>query len=354
MRIAWLLGFSLFVSMMATSALALKIDTLYTGRVPVTTQAAAERAQATQQALIQVLVKVSGNDQILNNPQLKARVSSPDADTLIQQYSYITPPTGTQNAPYVLEVQFDPTAINQWLRDAHIAIWGQNRPLIMAWILYESPGHAPEILSSDLTNETITLLKQNADKRGLQFILPVMDMTDINQTSAADITTMDIPKLVNATKRYASDGVLIGHITQNKQGFVSQWKLVLGDKQWNLNLTGNNLTDIMPVIVNKATNTLASRFAIVTTNTIQKDLVLKVTGITHYRDFAQLTRYLHHLTPVANVEITKILTDNDVILKVSLRSTQEAFTQALSLGKKLTPVPMTDTTDTMVVYQWNP
>ncbi len=352
MRTAWVFALSIVVFFMTTSALAIKVDSLYKSTAPVTTQATAERNQATRQALEQVMIKVSGDAQILNNPKLKSNLSA--ADTLIQQFSYTTLPPGKSTTPYLLEVQFDPTGVNQWLRDAGAAIWGQNRPLVIAWIVYEGSGHPAEIISSDSISDISTLLKQNAEKRGLPLVLPVMDMTEINQITPKDVTDMTISKLTDAAKRYVSDAVLIGHITQDSNGLASQWKLVLGDHQWDWNLAGKSIIDIAPTLINNITNTLATRFAVVTTNTIQKDLALKVTGITHYRDFAQLTRYLNHLTPVANVEITKILSDNDVILKVSLRSTQESFVQALALGKKLTPAPITNAADTMVVYQWNP
>ncbi len=353
MRTTWLVGSIILICFMTTSALAVKMGSLYKGTVPVTTQATEERNQAIQQALEQVMIKVSGTDQILNNPKFKSILSS--ASTLMQQFSYTTPTPGKNSAPYLLEIQFDPTGVNQWLRDAGATTWGQNRPLVLAWIAYEAPGHPAEMISSDSLNDVPALLKQNAEKRGLPFILPVMDMTDLTQASVKDVTDIAIPKLLDAAKRYASDAILIGHITQDSNQLVSQWKLLLGNDQWNWNLSGKSMNEIAPALIADITNTLAARFAVVTTNTVQKDMPMKVTGITHYRDCAQLTRYLSHLPPVANVEITKILADNDVVLKISLRSTQESFIQALSLGKKLTPMdPASNPIDTMVVYKWNP
>jgi hypothetical protein len=240
------------------------------------------------------------------------------------------------------------------LREAGAGIWGQNRPLILAWIVYEAPKSTPEMISNDSVNAITNLLKQNAEERGLPLMLPVMDMTDLNQISTKDVAEFAIPKLIDASKRYTSDAMLIGHITQNTNEFVSQWKLIFGNNQWNWNFSDKNIANIIPLLINNLTHEMAARFAIVTTNNIQQNLTMKVTGITHYSDFAQLTRYLNHLTPVANVEIIKTEADNSVILKVSLRSTQESFTQALSLGKKLISLPATNTNDTMVAYQWNP
>ncbi|MCD6040061.1 MAG: hypothetical protein K0S27_1461 [Gammaproteobacteria bacterium] len=352
MRATGLIGLNLFLLLMTLPALAMKVDSLYKSTVPVTTQGATERSHAVQEALSQVLIKVSGSTQILSSSNLKARLGT--ADTLIQQMGYITPPSNKNRVPYLLEVQFDPMGIHQWLRDAGIAEWDQNRPLIIAWIAYEAPGHPSEIVNNDLTPEIATLFKQNAEQYGLPLILPLMDMTDFHQISTTDVIDGTLANLTNAAKRYASDAMLIGQVTQASHSLVSRWKLVLGDQQWEWNLAGQSIADIAPPLMTHIMTTLATRFAIITTNTIQKDLLLKVTGITHYPDFAQLTRYLTHLPPVANVEIIKISPDNDVILKVSLRSNQESFIQALSVGQRLIKTSPTTSSNTMVVYQWNP
>ncbi len=353
MRTARIVGLGIVLFFFMAKAWSIKVDSLYTATVPVTTQQESERKQVAQQALEQVLIKVTGDAQVLNNPKLKPRLSS--AATLVQEFSYTAQPQSNNatTTPYLLALQFDPVSVNQWLTDANVPIWGKNRPLVLAWVVDETAGHSAEILSSDASNDIKTRLQQNADQRGLPFMLPVMDMTDLNQASVKDVTDIAIPKLLDATKRYAGDAILIGHVTGDSNGLVSQWKLVLGDNKWDWSLTGKSMADIAPTLISNITQALATRFAVVATNAVQKDLIIKVTGITHYRDFNQLTGYLNHLTPVANVEITKILADNDVIVKVSLRGTQDSFNQALSIGKKLTPAPA-NATDTMVVYQWNP
>lgn len=349
MRIAWLVS-SIFLLIFTAPALAIKVETLYKGIVPVTTQAATERSQATQAALEQVLIKVSGNNQILSNPQLKPHLSP--VDTLIQQYSYSPNPTTGSKTPYLLEIKFDPIGINQLLRDAGAPAWGQNRPLIVAWIAYTAPGKTAELVSSDSTIDINPLLKQTAEQRGLLLMLPLLDVTDLGKVSIKDVSTMTEPALIEATKRYASNAVLIGNISSTTTGTTSHWKLAYGNDKWEWDLSGKTTAEILPTLVDKIATTLASRFAVVTTNAIQKDIKLKVTGITQYQDFAQLTRYLNHLTPVANVEILET-NNNELILKVSLRSNQESFIQTLAQGKKLTPTTA-NATDTMVVYQWNP
>jgi hypothetical protein len=350
MKTGQLLILSLFLLSFAVPTRAIKVDSLYRGSVPVASQSALDRTQAVQSAITQVLIKVSGNSQIVNNTELKAHLNS--AETLVQEFSYVSVPATNNKQPYLLTIQFDANGINQWLRDAGAPIWGQNRPLMVAWVEFEVPPRAPEIISSDNTHEIAAFLKRTAEQRGLPLMLPLMDMADLNQASVKDVMEMSVPPLMNAAKRYASDALLIGRIVQNAQGIATQWKLTLDQEEWSWSLAGKTLSNVIPVLIDNVADTLATRYAVITTNHIQKDFMLTVTGINHYEDFAHLTRYLNHLTPVANVEILQVTENNTILLKVSLRSTEQSFIQALSLAKKLTAV--THEANTMAVYQWNP
>ncbi len=343
-----------WILLFAAPVFAARVNSLYTAQVPVTSQSAQEKAQAVPQAFGQVLIKVSGNNQILDNPEIKSRLGA--AENLMQEFSYSTPPIPDSAKPYLLEVRFDTEGVNQLLRDAHVPIWGQNRPLILAWIAVEIPAHPAEIVDNGSTNTTALLLKQNAEQRGLPIIFPVMDVAELNQISVKDIATMAAPKLLTAAKRYASNAILIGRISQDINGqnvnqFNTQWKLVLGNDQWSWNVTGKTQAEVLTAITNTIANTLAARYAVIMTNDVQTQFTLKVIGVAQQDDFMQLMNYLKHLTPVADVQLVKI-SGNEVLLTVSLHGTQDSFVQALSAGQKLTPT-VDGTTSSLLVYQWN-
>jgi hypothetical protein len=335
-RLFLLLAF-LIIGLIVNAAFAVRVESLYQGQVSVASQSQEEQNHAIQAALLQVLTKVSGNNLIANNAEIKSHLN--DAAKWVLQVGY--------PQPHLLSVNFDPSGINELLRQVNLPIWGQNRPLIVAWIEFESPGHPAEIISSDSVNEVMTLLKYSAEQHGLPMLFPLMDITDINQVTVNDIRTMAIPTLTNAAKRYAGDIILIGKIIQEKNNFTTQWRLVLNNNQWDWNLSGQTLNQVFSILMDNTMSTLASRFSVVTSNTVQSELILTVTGVTQKTDFAQLINYLDHLTPVANVDVKQI-SGSVVTLTISLRGTQQSFTQLLSLGKKLTPINAAEWT-----YQWN-
>lgn len=331
-------------------ALAVRVTALYQGVLPVASQSASERNQLASTALAQVLVKVSGSNDILNNPKVKERLNS--ASSLMQEFSYS--PAGNipgNTKPYFLQLNFDVEGVNKILRDAGAPIWGQSRPLLLVWLTYEASGHAAEMIGADAGGNISLMLKQNTDRRGIPVIFPALDVEDLAQVSVSDVSAMNVPKLMGTTKRYASDAILIGRIMQDANGYNTQWKLVMGNDQWEWNIPGKTIQETLANVADRIGDTLGGRYATVITNTVQSNITLKIVNVSEAEDFVQVMNYIKHLTPVSNVELQQI-TGSDMIVTVSLRGTQESFEKALSVGQKLTPVA-NDGKQPTLVYQWN-
>lgn len=345
MKNTLLTGLILFLFIIISGiTFAFKVDSLYTGEVPVHSQSSEEKQKATALGLANVFVKVSGNAQILQNPRIQQRIAH--ASQFVQQIGYIA--SSDKTNPYLLQIHFDMNAINRCLRDANVPVWNTSRPIILGLIVDESQQPAT-ILNATDTKLTSQLLKQTMNSRGMPFLLPTMDNTDATIIKPDTLTTFDNTTALPITKRYKNNVFLIGQIHKNSNLYDTQWKLIMGQDQWEWNLSGKTIDDIISLLVNNMTTTLSTKLAIVTSNNIQKTISLKIMGINKQSDFTQLIRYLSHLTPVASVGITHVDGTN-ILLNINLRSTEESFLQAVALEHKLfivqdQPSPMT--------LQWN-
>lgn len=339
----------LLISVTST-AFAVRVNSIYKAELPVASQSVQDRNQAVQQGLEQVLIKVSGNSRVLENPAIKSHLTS--ADTLMQEFSYAAAPRTVNNLPYLLELQFDNEGINKLLRDAGVPIWGQNRPLIVAWVTFEEPNHPAEIVSSDTGNDVQAFLKQHANARGLPILLPMMDMTDLNQVTAHDVTAMALPTLQNAAKRYASDAILVGQLKQSGSGLVnSEWKFVMGTEQKNWEITGKNVSDVLSTVINNTADNLAARYSVVMSNAAQMQLTLKVSGVKQQDDLLRLMGYLQRLTSVTEVRLSHVSGD-EVVLNVSLRGNKKSLVEVLAINKSLEPQATDPADDSLLAYRW--
>jgi len=92
---------------------------LYTGQVPVNSQADEERGGALKAALSQVLVKVSGDAAIVNKPDVAKAIGN--AEKYVQQYQYAQDVVTDNGQPQVrlsLVAQFDRDAVDRLIADA--------------------------------------------------------------------------------------------------------------------------------------------------------------------------------------------------------------------------------------------
>lgn len=339
--------FILSCLLFSSAAFAVKVDSIYQADIPVASQSVEDRAKGAQKGLAEVLVKVSGNSQILANEKIKSHLK--DAETFVTEFSYASSATPII---YIMTLHFDPESVNKLLQDAGVPIWGVNRPLILAWIETEVPNHPAEIVSNDAITDFATLFKTHAKQRGLPIILPMMDVTDMNQVSIKDIVTMNFAPLQNASKRYSSDAILVVREMQEVNGFALEAKMMMGNDQWNFNIKSSSLMDAISQLMDKITNTLSPRYSTVISKNVQGKLIIKVKNIKQGSDYMQLVNYLKHLTPVAKVQTVQV-TGDEVILDISLHGSRDAFTQVISIGQNLKPVAAAPG-ETLSVYEWNP
>src|SRR5438046_494087 len=126
-------------------------DWLYQAEVPVASQLPEVRNAVLPAALAQVIVKISGDSQALENPEIKSALQN--ADTWLQAFSYVP---ATEDQPRQLIAHFSPKAVNKLLHNAEVAVWGENRPVILGWIAYEAPAEVTEIIQNDVPDRTAT------------------------------------------------------------------------------------------------------------------------------------------------------------------------------------------------------
>src|SRR5579872_5924360 len=112
-------------------------DALYQAEVPVASQSQQDKQKGMEQALANVLVKVSGNNDILSNPNIAAKLV--EAESLAQEFSFDVPHTPGVTGAYILQVRFDADAVDHLLHNAKAPILGQARPVTIAWVEFEEP-----------------------------------------------------------------------------------------------------------------------------------------------------------------------------------------------------------------------
>lgn len=173
-------------ALLSQHAYALKVSGLYQATVPVSDESAATRNPAIKQALLQVLVKLTGERNISKTSGIGPIIERPER--FVQQFRYRqTTDAENQQAPTPeLWVQFDETALNDALRSYGLTVWGKERPSILVWLAHED-NQVRRLVSFEETPKYMTMLDQRAAARGLSLLFPLLDLEDTSRLSVSDV-----------------------------------------------------------------------------------------------------------------------------------------------------------------------
>lgn len=236
------------------SVYAVKVLSLYQVELPVISQASDVREQAMKEGLLQVLTKLSGDRSIAQLPIIKLNLKK--AGYYVSEYSYA--PATTTSSEYTLQIRYDRNDINRLLQKANITYWGEDRPLILVWLIANHEQQAIEIINNDSENNLATLLKTQSKSFGLPLILPIMDVTDMSQISAEDIATRSLPILKEVSKRYRPEALLIGNVDKHDHTYQSEWHLIFAGREWQWTIIEQNDEAVIHNLLNEIYKTLAN------------------------------------------------------------------------------------------------
>ena len=123
--------------------------------VLVVSQDEKQLSRGAQAGLLQVLVRVSGSQEVEKNPLIARSISNPKA--YYNQYSYestnkVLQISGQLVPAKLLRLHFEPSAIAKLLRQAGFSVWGSSRPGVLLWLAV-SDSDGRRLLSADSVYE---------------------------------------------------------------------------------------------------------------------------------------------------------------------------------------------------------
>ncbi len=304
------------------TAFAIEVPTLFTAEVPLDEEADDPRADAYAAALVEILGRVSGTE-VAMNPELVEELF-PSPASYVMQFR-----PGAENS---LWVSFDGEAIESTLRNAGLTFWGSERPLTLVWLAVDWGQGTREIIGSDDPERTEAesrsidrnrLLRERmleiAGKRGLPIVFPLLDTTDLQSVTFADIWGGFDDLILDASQRYDVNSVLIGRIRP-----ASSQR-----SRWTYHFSGTDVSyqGVPEAVVAQVADLLAAEFA-VGGNAPVEAVVLNVSGIVTVEAYGSVQRILNDVALIENFAVTAVSGDT-VTYRVDMRGGSERLSRAL-------------------------
>ena len=328
-----LLAWSLWL--ISTSTQAVEVTGLYEAELSVTSQGRTERQEVIRAALLEVLIKVSGNTNIALSPGIPQLLKR--RNQFLQQYRYRNqrqvenPATGVGSNQQYLWVRFDKKSLDTAMRGLELSIWGRSRPSTLAWIVIENDGKR-QLLSSEASTTLSKTILERAQRRGIPLDLPLLDLQDQQNIDVTDVLGGFQETIIKASQRYSADAVLVGRLRQlANQRWQGRWTLNLAGREYNWSEEGD-FDAIIGFGIDGVTSTLASTYAR-TPGNIAGEVNVLVTDILNLDDYARSDQFLAGLDGVMRVEPEKI-EKQSILFKIKLRGDQQSLLEAVRLSSQ--------------------
>jgi uncharacterized protein len=230
---------ALIICLMATvtlgcGAAAAAGDDLYRAQTIVTGQGEESRRVGFAECLQQVLVKVSGDPRLLDDPRVGAMAGQ--AATFVAAFDYrdrmagipVHDEQGTRDRPYDLTVRFQPARIDAALRSLGREPWSASRPRVVALVAVRL-GTTTYLLASDgeRGRDQREALADAAERFGIPMALPDQVALAKAGLSYGSLPTVDPPHLDAAARTMGGDLALGGSMLWSEEalGWIADWRL---------------------------------------------------------------------------------------------------------------------------------
>jgi hypothetical protein len=337
--VSWLAALLLLALMMAASSVgAVTVEGLYDAEVEVPSQGTEHRDAGIRAAMAGVLVKLTGDRDIAERPEAQSLLGQ--AGRYVQQYRYRANPAAAAMPPgaaLLLWVAFDAAALNRFVQDSGLPVWGRSRPYVIVWIAIEESGQR-YLADPGTQPQIVQTVEQAAARRGLPVVLPLMDLEDQSRIQVAEVWGNFGDPITRASARYRANDILVGRVyPESGSGkWMGRWSLYEGGQAQHWETRADGLLTALTAGVDGAADSIAQRYAQVLT-TGAEQVRLTVEGISTVAQYAKVLRYLESVESVSRVAVAG-LENQQMAFYLQLRTSRDGLRRALALGDVVVPL----------------
>ncbi len=337
-----------------TGTMAVTVPHLFTTDVAVPSQGPEYRAPAILHAFKQVLVRSTGQPEVLKSSVVENALGH--ARDYLIDYGY-RHPQGVDASPGSIEMfaRFNPTDIKALIKKANFPLWGRDRPLVLVWLAVAYQNQAPVLLGQDSVDSALTNLKQQVHVLGLPMILPALDVVDDNKITVQDIWKMNYAAILNASSRYGSNVALAIKLSEIGEGkWLASADVFLNNNVFPLSVSASSANKALRTMVTKATGLIAKDYVNAASN-LQSQITLTIDNVHDVLGYAAVLKYLRGFSEIQDLQVQRVA-NNQVQLVLSINGGLKAFENLTGLDNKLVLESSDETsnnTSRRYFFKWN-
>ena len=276
------------------------VSDLLSANIAVSDRSEKSLASSASEALASILVKVSGDETILDNAVAAAAIS--DARSSVSLYSY----EGSGEAT-TLFVQFDDSVVKDILRRSGATFWGESRPPVLLWLVIDE-SYARRFATISEDGEIMNRLAADFAGRGVRLRFPLHDLEDAANLSVNMVWQKVAPRILAASERYGTQHILVGRWVPLSNGqIIADWLYLDGANTLGAQRQSTELTQITGDIVDTVVDAMAARYAVkLGFAETQSALRVVIDGVVTLDDYRNVMAQIAGIEVLDRVQISAI------------------------------------------------
>ncbi|KZN68294.1 hypothetical protein N473_07665 [Pseudoalteromonas luteoviolacea CPMOR-1] len=283
---------------MCSSAFAIEVTDLYEATLVVDDKTRATRAKASQDALDQVIKKLTGKAGHSDHPLIKK--SKRRISDYMLKYEYIE----HANQELKIRVRFEAEKVENLVRESGFGLWGNRRPLIAIWLVIED-NLRRDFVTQESYPQLERLIYDTAAEWGIPVVVPLMDLTDRSQVGIAEVWGNFSEPVEAASARYNAERVITGRLFKqpNSSSWQLDWRYTDAEMFESVQLVGDK-QQLLISMINDMSAALASEYIIDPTKSYATNsTVITVDGLRTFDKIERAKRELLTISTVNSVDV---------------------------------------------------
>jgi hypothetical protein len=313
---------------------------LYAAEVPVPNQSDASQQQGVANALLNVLVKLTGDREVQGRAGVASLLEHPEQ--YVQQYKFQKKPVIRNNQlsldqQLYLWVSFNADTLDKAMQNYGVTQWGRIRPATLVWLVTQK-GPDRKFVGLEDDQGYTAILDGRAQQRGIPVAHPLLDNEDRQVVKEADVIVGLLDPVKQASQRYTPDAVLIGNITSvSANSWEGRWTMLVNNEPVTWSGTDESAEKVLQAGIDRLADELATRFVHANAAAGESGVEIMVKDINDFDQYSKVLKYLRTLNSVVNVEV-KVVAPGSVTYSVIATGGELAVVRAIELGKTLESV----------------
>ncbi|MFL2526827.1 MAG: DUF2066 domain-containing protein [Candidatus Azotimanducaceae bacterium] len=307
---------------------------LYLIELEVDSQSPVARDLVAQEALIELLTKVTGLRNIPRSRKITEALNNPSA-----YYSGFSYKSNNDDSGFLINYDFDKYLVLDLVGEAKLPYWWSARPGIIIWLALDHSSQ--EILSSSDSHSFVRHLRERAMARGIKAELPIMDVQDQRLISYKGLISGIAHQIDQASTRYAADIYLVGKVREmefsmDEPFFEGRWEFWFDNEFLAADFKSMTAREAAKYGIDFVVDAVVANDAVFALE--QQEYQWVVAGIDSVEEYIRLKNIFEDLEFIDKFFLEK-LSVSQVTFNISTRASEKKIVELLSKRKVLVENP---------------